>query len=457
MQINKESEEFLDIICNEIKYKPVRKSISDEIKNHIEEAKEEYILDGLGEDIAEQKAILNMGNPIDIGTALNKIHKPKLDLKLLCIVGIMLVIGALVTYSLTNSLYNTITESGNWFIRNIIFVTAGIIFGTLIYFFDYTKLKKKSFIVYLSSTLICIFAMFMGTTLNSNSYINIPLLNVSILTATLIVPLYIISFAGFINNFDLNKKNDIVLLSILSIISLIVVNYCNSIIYLTVLFASYASILFIEIFKTNKYSKKYKLVVGSMFGMLGLIVFSLFVFTGSPYRIEVAKTIVNPNNDPYFINYRLSFRRDILNNSQFLGSANVEGNLLENISTKDLVYGLQDAKETEVFSYIIGQYGTLIGAIVIFCILLLVIKIIINARNIKDLYGKYIIIGFATMIIIQSALNILSNLCLIIPNSAVLPLISYSGFGTAINIMILAIILSIYRRKDILMLNNYNI
>ena len=49
--------EFLNTVCEQIKYKPIRNSISEELENHIEESKENYIRDGLEEKEAEEKAI----------------------------------------------------------------------------------------------------------------------------------------------------------------------------------------------------------------------------------------------------------------------------------------------------------------------------------------------------------------------------------------------------------------
>ena len=77
--------EYLNKICEQIKYKPVREEISKEIEDHINDIKEDLIKDGANETTAEIKAINQMGNAEEIGRKLNKIHKPKLDWKLLII------------------------------------------------------------------------------------------------------------------------------------------------------------------------------------------------------------------------------------------------------------------------------------------------------------------------------------------------------------------------------------
>ena len=47
--------EFLNAVCEQIKYKPIRNSISEELENHIEESKENYIEEGMQEEEAEEK------------------------------------------------------------------------------------------------------------------------------------------------------------------------------------------------------------------------------------------------------------------------------------------------------------------------------------------------------------------------------------------------------------------
>ena len=61
-----------------------------EEEGHIVDLKQEYINDGMKEEIAEEKAIEKMGNPEAIGKKLNQFHKQKLDLQLIFMDGIKL-------------------------------------------------------------------------------------------------------------------------------------------------------------------------------------------------------------------------------------------------------------------------------------------------------------------------------------------------------------------------------
>ena len=70
MQIN----EFLNSVCEQIKYKPIRNTIAEELKDHIEDKKEELIEMGQNEEEAEKNAVEQMGDAEIIGKELKINH-----------------------------------------------------------------------------------------------------------------------------------------------------------------------------------------------------------------------------------------------------------------------------------------------------------------------------------------------------------------------------------------------
>ena len=133
--------EYLNKICEQIKYKPVREEISKEIEDHINDIKEDLIKDGANETTAEIKAINQMGNAEEIGRKLNKIHKPKLDWKLLIITFVLICFGFVVSFIKTTS---DIAETNNlnFMTRFILFTLFGIVLGIGVYFSNYKKVQK---------------------------------------------------------------------------------------------------------------------------------------------------------------------------------------------------------------------------------------------------------------------------------------------------------------------------
>lgn len=84
-------------------------------------------------------------------------------------------------------------------------------------------------------------------------------------------------------------------------------------------------------------------------------------------------------------------------------------------------------------------------------ILLTSMKLIFNAKNIKEQYGQFIIIGLSIIYILQSIASVLMNINLGIQTTINIPFVSYGGVYLIVNIASMALILSIYRRKDILL------
>ena len=71
--------EFIETVCGQVKAKKAHGLIGSELMAHIEDQKLTYIKDGMNETAAENRAIDEMGDPVEVGENLNKIHQPAYD------------------------------------------------------------------------------------------------------------------------------------------------------------------------------------------------------------------------------------------------------------------------------------------------------------------------------------------------------------------------------------------
>lgn len=445
--------EFLNKICNEIKYKPIRKEISEEIQTHIEEIKQNNINNGMEEQIAEEKAIKEMGEAEEIGKQLNKIHRPKLDWKLLILIII------LTTYGLIIAILKEKSTNNNYIANTIFHITIGLIIGIAIYFFDYRKIKKYSNLIYIIATIIMILPKIgiLSCYINGIPYIKI--FNITIMSSSIAVPLYIIAFIGIILDYNnkvkiISKENNkitintefikIILITIISIILIIEINTLTNAIILA---AIYTIIATVNILQTSKNKWKKIAIMYAAIIILPIILITLIYgesplsFTTSAFRINRILASFNPETDPQGAGYTGMLQKQIIENAKIIGEADTEiisnG---ENIISSDTNY---------TFIYLLGKTGILASSILLLTIILTSIKLIKNAKNIKETYGKYIIIGLGSLYIIQSIASVLMNINLGIQSNINIPFVSYGGAYFIINVANIAIILSIYRRKDI--------
>ena len=101
------------------------------------------------------------------------------------------------------------------------------------------------------------------------------------------------------------------------------------------------------------------------------------------------------------------------------------------------------------FLGMVSRYGWIAGFGTVGLLLLFNIKLIINAIKMKDRYGKLLVIGIASLYIVQTVCNLLMNLGIIGVAEFNLPFISGGDIEWLMNIMCMSLVLSVYRRKDI--------
>lgn len=70
--------DWLNIVCDKVKFIPDRKEIYQELNNHMEERLADYREKGVSYEDAIKEVLDAMGNPEQVGTELNKTHKPYL-------------------------------------------------------------------------------------------------------------------------------------------------------------------------------------------------------------------------------------------------------------------------------------------------------------------------------------------------------------------------------------------
>lgn len=321
---------FLTTVCNEIKYKPIRENISEELKGHIEEAKEEFISKGFEPQEAEEKAVEGMGEAEDIGKKLNKVHKPKLDWKLLILVIILISFGIVVAFLHNENAINSKIEN------TIFYVIIGSVLGIAIYFFDYRKMRKYSNVIYIVATII-MFLPFLGMSSMVNGINQVRLFGVVFNPSTVTVPLYLIAFIGYI--IDYNKENNINIqiqdekfkinkdfwkILILSIVSLILLVNIQSIVNAAMLGLAYIIITTMKIIQEDK-DKAKKLI--TLYGLpLIMVIMFIIIIDGGIYLYRFQRIISSfkPEIDPQGSGYVGMLQKEILKNSKFIGEANTE-------------------------------------------------------------------------------------------------------------------------------------
>ena len=90
--------QFLEAVTEQIRFEKAREMISDELENHIEDQKEAFMSEGISETESYQKAIEDMGDPVEVGISLDRIHRPKMEWKMILLVLGLSILGLFFQY-----------------------------------------------------------------------------------------------------------------------------------------------------------------------------------------------------------------------------------------------------------------------------------------------------------------------------------------------------------------------
>lgn len=97
-----------------------------------------------------------------------------------------------------------------------------------------------------------------------------------------------------------------------------------------------------------------------------------------------------------------------------------------------------------VFPYLVYSLGWAYGIILCFILLIFISRISLNAFKTKDLYGRLLVIGEATLFTIPACWNILMGFGIVPIIGVSLPFISYGGSMLLFYSAILGLILNVY-------------
>lgn len=77
MQSFEKISEYSRYVCDQIRWKRAHPVIAEEIENHLVDQRDAYMAEGTDEITATDHAIVQMGDPVMVGTQLDRTHRPK--------------------------------------------------------------------------------------------------------------------------------------------------------------------------------------------------------------------------------------------------------------------------------------------------------------------------------------------------------------------------------------------
>ena len=178
------------------------------------------------------------------------------------------------------------------------------------------------------------------------------------------------------------------------------------------------------------------------FSMIIFLAAGFFMWNGvlEGYQKERIIGLFSPERDPLGINYSVIQSKIAIGSAGFFGKGFGQG-------TQTQLGFLTEPQTDFIFAAFIEEWGVLAGALVVFSLIFIVLRIIKIGFNTENNFNRFVCLGTAILFITQFMLNVGSNLGLTPVIGVTFPFLSYGGSSLLVDLILIGIIQSAFIRK----------
>ena len=149
VQETKTIQSCLDTVAEQMRWKRARPVVTGELKHHLEDQRDAFVDAGL--ENAEELAVEEMGDPVLIGTELDRIHRPRPQRGMITLIMAFAFAGVLLRIFLTAGWKVYMVEGP---VKALAAFGVGCVALVAGYFFDYSRLGCHAGKIYLGALVI---------------------------------------------------------------------------------------------------------------------------------------------------------------------------------------------------------------------------------------------------------------------------------------------------------------
>lgn len=416
-------EAYTQTVRDQIRWKRDHGAISEEIENHIVDQRDAYMTCGAAEEEATDRAIVQMGDPVSVGLALDRTHRPKPQWAMLFLTLMMVSIGFLIQL--------TLFDLGMIFIiRAGLYCGVGIILMTAAYFADFTLIGKYPKITYFA-ILLLVFVV----------YIRSPLLNGKAYYGSFCTMLFPVAFTAVIYAARGKGYRGLVLCA-LALVPLAFMAYLVPTMT-GLLFLGASALVLLSVAITKNWFKTQRLrsfLLVYIPAVCVITVLLLAILPSSDIWLRL-QAIFHPEIDPNGFGYRGTVVQSMLQSAQLVGSGNLPDQL-----TYPSMYDLTG----DLFlTYIIYKMGWLAFGVIMALLVLFIAKGFQLCLKQKSGLGLLVSLSVLITLSFQVVSFVLYNLGFVFAAPLSLPLLSHSNIALMINLGLVGLMLSVFRSGDV--------
>lgn len=418
----KTAREYVNAVCSQIRWKKARDGIREELEGHISDQRAAYIGVGMSEVEATEKAVEQMGDPVEVGAQLDRLHRPKPQPMMLLLVFAIVLSGLVFKI-----LVPEFSTGEHFMIKQVVSLLLGTASMFAVYFFDYSMICK-----YPKRLFWAVIAIICGSAL----LVKMHLASTSVFASfSLMLP---VAFTGVI--FSTRSKGYfgificLAALSVQTFLCFIMPSVtCGAMVFLCGMLLTGLAISKNH-FHTNKLFSF--LMLGAFLVITAFIVFHIILNGRMPMRLNYAFSPQDYSTGGGWMSMTI---RETLANASFAGKGEVPDAFAALVAHQPL-----NIPSDWMLFYLIHRYGWVSFILIAALFGLFFGKAARACARLKSVAGIYVCTAVLLVLAFQFVLYCTANLGFNLLSPLSLPLFS-GGSATAVNLGLVGLMLSAFR------------
>ncbi|MDP5274879.1 FtsW/RodA/SpoVE family cell cycle protein [Chengkuizengella axinellae] len=425
---------FLSAVVQHIRSKEAKESVKAELEHHIHESSDRLIKKGYSKNEAEHLAVQQMGNPSSLGIEFKKLYRPKIEWRLICLFLIVLGLGYLPLIILKDVDVGFSQDLSITSLKRSIYVLMGILIAIILCIFNYRKWQRYAWYFFGVGTLILIVAnsgdLFESfiITINGRPFFDFIVFTVD---TSIALPFFLIAWASIVNNLKVKFWKLCMFIFISTFLYMNTINIS--------LFMMYLFMLLLMYLNSNRTHKIKIVMVSLCSGVLAFLTIKNMKFYNITDITDRIMGLLQPENDPNGAGYTYIQIKMLLSQTTW-GFQPI---------TDEIYFSIPWLYSELVLLFLTYTFGWGFAVLLLVILTLIIVNIAFIATQVADPFGKQLIIGAATIYAFQLFYNVGMSFGFLPLAGISLPFISYGNAPIFINAIMIGIVLSVYRRKDL--------
>lgn len=409
---------YLDAVCTQIRWREVHPAVRLELRSHIDDTADAHRAEGCAEAEALQRAVKQMGDPLVVGIQLDQTHQPRTDWTTILATLALVLVGIWAMYAVSVSA--SWGEGSNLFGGKLLWSAVGVAAGAAAFFLDYRVLRRFAWPVH-GLALAALVAVWVGA----------PQVNGMPQYIAVTPLLFLPGLAALFSTWDWQRS--------WSGARALGVGALPALIYLMVpsLFALMEFALLFGLIIAGARVGRRGLLYAAISGLAASVVMAGRILT-HPYQRDRLLAWLNPWQDPLGMGYQAVQSLQAIKGAGLWGQgATARLDLLPEVQTDF------------IFPYLIFTLGWAAGIAIGLLALLFLWRLLMIVLRVKDSLGVLLIQGILLSFALRFGWNILMTLGVMPVMGVELPFISHGGLLQVMNLTLVGMALSVFRRKDL--------